>query len=58
MALGASPREHKQLQPEIKYVGNMHGNEVNTHVHGGHMHINMLNHYNSCRQIAAPVFYK
>ena len=28
MAIGESPREHIPLRPEVKYVGNMHGDEV------------------------------
>ncbi|XP_013405444.1 carboxypeptidase D [Lingula anatina] len=28
MALGQSPKEHVLLRPELKYIGNMHGNEA------------------------------
>lgn len=28
IAIGESPRDHKFLRPEVKYVGNIHGNEV------------------------------
>ena len=30
MALGTSPSQHQTLRPEVKYVGNIHGNEVSS----------------------------
>ena len=36
LAISSKPTEHQLLQPEVKYVGNMHGNEVGnpTYTHG------------------------
>ena len=28
IVIGSSPHSHITLQPDVKYVGNMHGNEV------------------------------
>ena len=30
LALGPNANRHVHLRPEVKYVGNMHGNEVST----------------------------
>ena len=33
IAVGETPCSHVTLRPEVKYVGNMHGDEVSFHYH-------------------------